>query len=106
MKRIQHQLHSLQLDSLVYAKKNYAPGPKWLPGKTISKIGSTVFMIQTDTGIWKRYTNQLQVRLAVNNADSNSDTQGTTSPNVVCQEPEPERRYPLRIRKAPERYQS
>ena len=78
MKRIQHQLHSLQW-TLSYTQKNYAPGPKWSPGKIISKIGSTVFMIQTDTGIWKRHTNQLQVRLVVNNADSNSDTQGTTS---------------------------
>ena len=105
MKRIQHQLRSLQW-TLSYTQKNYAPGPKWLPGKIISKIDSTVFMIQTDSGIWKRHTNQLQVRLAVVNADNNSDTQSTTSPKVVCQEPEPERRYPLHIRKAPERYQS
>ena len=62
-------------------------------------------MIQPDIGIWKRHANQLQVHLAVNNTDSNSETQSTTSPTVVCPEPEPERCYPLRIRKAPERYQ-
>jgi len=93
---------SFAVDSLVYAR-NYSTGPKWLPGKIVSKVGSTIFMVSTDKGLWKRHSNQLQVRLDINN-----------SPNVTAQ-PSSElvppvdtlpvlRRYPVRIRKAPERY--
>lgn len=94
------------VDSLVYAR-NYLHGPKWLPGKIVSKLGSTVYMVETDRGIWKRHSNQLQVRLVLDAACLPiTDSSKAKMPISESPEQQNSRRYPLRIRKAPERYQS
>lgn len=94
------------VDSLVYAR-NYASGPKWLPGKIVSKLGSTIYMVETDRGTWKRHSNQLQVRLVLD--DVSLPTTNISKPATpVSKSPSQQnpRRYPLRIRKTVERYQS
>ncbi|KAF6026175.1 hypothetical protein EB796_015516 [Bugula neritina] len=90
------------VNSLVYAR-NYSSGPKWVPGKIIRRVGNTIFLVDTDRGIWKRHCNQLQIRLA---------TESMPNDESIAAEPTPEhsqypttRRYPQRIRKAPERYE-
>ena len=94
------------VDSLVYAR-NYAPGPMWVPGRIISKVGTTMFMVNTDKGTWKRHANQLQIRFAINNTNKDSSSMPSSSlPRLVSHDQEPVRRYPLRVRRAPERYQS
>ena len=97
------------VDSMVYAR-NYGPGPKWLPGKVLSKIGSTIFMVTTDKGIWKRHSNQLQIKMpeATKHSGDSNDTQNAVQhpyqpPEQTNNQPA-SRRYPLRARKAPERY--
>ena len=98
----------LAVDSLVYAR-NFATGAKWLPGIVVAKLGTTVFMVKTDRGIWKRHANQLQIRIAKTNEHNDSSAPQVDNfvlPTPATQSDNPtDRRYPLRIRKAPERYQ-
>jgi len=88
------------VDSLVYAR-NYAHGPKWLPGQITSKEGSAIYMINTDRGVWKRHANQLQIRLP------NNDNSSTPMKPVPIPADNPlilQRRYPVRNRRMPDRY--
>ena len=87
------------VDSLVYAR-NYSYGPKWLPGKVVCKLGSVLFWVRTDRGVWKRHINQLQPKI---------DTQAKQKPlfpEVPTDAPadtQPQsHRYPRRDRQKPD----
>ena len=46
---------------LVFAH-NYATGPKWFNAVVTKNVGSMMYMVRTDRGLWKRHQNQLQPR--------------------------------------------
>lgn len=91
------------VDSLVYAR-NYNAGPKWLPGQIISKVGSTIYMVHTDKGVLKRHTNQLQIRLPSSSSEQHCNPAPSTAPPILSNLQSDNRRYPLRARRAPDRY--
>ena len=45
----------------MYAQ-NYAAGPKWLPGRVITKLGDVMLNIRIERCVWRRHHNQLQPR--------------------------------------------
>ena len=46
---------------LVFAR-NYASGAKWFSAVVTKNVGSMMYMVCTDRGLWKRDQNQLQPR--------------------------------------------
>ena len=51
----------------MYAR-NYATGPKWLPGKVIKVLGNVMYNVQINRGVWRRHRNQLQLKFSDLNA--------------------------------------
>ena len=110
---------------LVFAR-NYASGAKWFKGVVTKNVGSVKYLIRIDRGIWKRHQNQLQPRffdLLHNDSDATHDndldTAGTSSEQSCSsslnrnasndrntQMSMPQRRYPVRNRRAPDFYQA
>ena len=68
----------------VYAR-NYAAGPKWLPGRVIKTLGNVMFNIRTKRGVWRRHHNQLQPRfeeiILNDHVPSHFDLNSASSPN-------------------------
>ena len=85
-------------NDMVYAR-NYGPGLNWFPGRILGKIGSTLYRVQTDKGIWRRHTNQLQLRM--DNLEEVTPASNSPSSDTV-----ESRRYPQRTRRRPRIYGS
>ncbi|XP_014676701.1 PREDICTED: uncharacterized protein K02A2.6-like [Priapulus caudatus] len=106
--------HRYDVDALVYAR-NYARGPKWVPGTVIKTLGRVLVRVQTDHGVWKRHVNQLQPRMSSYDVQPQCG-EGEVNPTQreILPEPEPvvgrpqprERRYPERVRRRPDFYRS
>ena len=108
---------------LVYAR-NYASGPKWYEGIITKNVGSMLYTVRTDRGLWRRHQNQLQPRFLDLKNDCNISSvptrvfAGNSSSydgNVYCDRvnvnPSPKitpvtHRYPTRNRKRPDCYQA
>lgn len=95
------QTTQFTIDSLVYAR-NYSTGPKWIPGTIISKQGNAIYIVQTDSGNWKRHANQLQIRLPSTNMNKSVVPNTPQADNNIVHPHE--RRYPTRERRQPDWY--
>ena len=113
--------------------KNYRSGPKWLPGVIVEQLGTLIFLVQLDNGMfWKRHVDQLCGRdqSSGNNTDSEAAYASTDSTNesseisneavtdttseatqnetvtTATSNSIPARRYPDRVRRPPKQYQT
>ena len=105
------------IGSLVYAR-NFASGNKWYPGRVTKLVGSAMFMIRTDRGMWKRHLNQLQpcfgtfesTGINLNNESQprniSSDVQTPNKPETPPDAAPTSRHYPIRSRRPPDCYQA
>ena len=69
---------------LVFAR-NYASGAKWFSGVVIKNVGSMMYLIRTDRGIWKRQQNQVQPRFddfLSDVVDTSHENDSTNSENL------------------------
>ena len=119
---------------LVFAR-NYVTGPKWFNTVVTKNVGSMIYMVRTDRGLWKRHQNQLQPRFcdisltdstvvqnnSRNDVDmpctqnyrpttasdvSSSNSNNTSTPVNVPTSSNSTSRFPSRNRKAPDFYQA
>ena len=105
--------------------RNFRPnGPKWIPGTIVRQTDPLSSVVQVGPGLeWKRHVNHLRDATAVNTPDlehqprvePESDANDLPTVPVFQDEPQPlvkdpsedppPRRYPLRVRNPPDRYQ-
>jgi len=57
----QPHVQKYHVSDLVFAR-NYASGAKWFSAVVTKHIGSMMYMVRTNRGLWKRHQNQLQPR--------------------------------------------
>ena len=105
--------------------KNYGPGEKWLPGTIVSQKGPVSFEVELSNGQkCRRHQDQLRKRVVKEQEDASDtedsevawdidDGQAETGEPSTDPAPEPapqpaqvpgDRRYPSRVRNAPDRY--
>ena len=123
------QRHDFTQGQAVYAR-NFREGERWLPGHIVEVTGPVSYNIQLDDGrYWKRHQDHIRSRLVVPDDSSDIPSSDTTlSPLRVVSHPESppvnstsglietesqsqpsvseqSRHYPVRERRAPERFQ-
>jgi len=111
--------------------KNFRNGPKWLPGVIVEQLGTLTFLVQLDNGMfWKRHVEQLRClddtpRNVTNSeapyssnvneeipndssdsSNSNQETEQSQTSTSDTASSAPVRRYPVRVRRPPKRYQT
>jgi predicted aspartyl protease len=102
---------------LVWAR-NYRDGDKWVPAKVVGRRGTLTYKVRiNDSLVWKRHVDQLKPRseedyspLTSDGADkrelgNNAERAEAPETAEVQQPREPQRRYPIRERKPPKRYE-
>ena len=91
---------------------NYRSSDKWIPGTVLKKLGPVTYCIEIDNGkIIKRHIDQLRHSSTpsglstphISNPDTNIQDNFQYSDNQDHVPPEPEPRYPHRIRRPPDR---
>lgn len=108
---------------LIYAR-NYAFGAKWFDGVITKNLGSMMYIVRTDRGLWRRHQNQLQPRFldfkndhriyndrncVFDHNSTSFDTNVSNDQEIVDNLPtttEIVHRYPIRNRKRPDYYQA
>ena len=61
--------------------RNYGKGPRWLPGTVTEVRGRVVRMIESDGGLVKRHTNQLQMRIVEEDTGTNQASGDVSRPD-------------------------
>ena len=87
--------------------RNYGKGPRWLPGTVTEVRGRVIRMVESDGGMMKRHTNQLQMRIVEEDTGSNQasgDESHPNQPRVLRSVMPGDRRHPPRNRYPPNRY--
>ena len=81
-----HALHAWRIRP--WFARNYASGAKWFSGVVIKNVGSMMYLIRTDRGIWKRHQNQVQPRfddVLSDVVDTLRENDSTNSENLYVQ---------------------
>ena len=125
---VQHDQHvkdrRFSIGKKVMVRNFRLNGPKWIPGTIVQQTGPLSYIVQVGPGLeWKRHVDHLRNANAVNTPDlehqprveleSDSDDLPTVPvlqdvPQPLVKDPSedpPPRRYPLRVRNPPDRYQ-
>jgi len=87
--------------------RNYRDGDKWVPAQVVTRQGPLTYKVRVNESlVWKRHVDQLKGRSVKeeNFQDYGTLQLPTPEPAEAQEPPEPPRRYPLRDRRAPERY--
>ena len=84
------------INQKVFAR-NYRGGAKWFPGQITRKIGSTMFLVRTARGVWKRHYDQLKENLTDQgwgDSDSESEDDPPTDQEENVDPPPPPKQPP------------
>ena len=101
--------------------RNLRPGPAWVPGTIVKRLGPVSFLVEVSGLIWKRHVDHLrmytdnpesvgttentsaEMDLSISTPSTEPATTNTPNPAVVASDSN-ERRYPQRERRPPERF--
>jgi hypothetical protein len=104
--RSSSQTKEFKEGDLVWAR-NYRDGDKWIPARVVKRQGTLTYKVRVnDSLVWKRHVDQLKPRIEeMDFSDFGSpqrpELDDGTVPAPEPVEPQPQRRYPLRERRAP-----
>jgi len=108
--RSSQQAKEFKEGDMVWAR-NYREGDKWVPATVVKRQGRLTYKVRVnDSLVWKRHVDQLKPRAEDTDFSSITTPQRPEVENAeAVQAPEqadlePQRRYPLRDRRVPERY--
>ena len=75
---------AFEINDSVYTR-NLRAGPKWYPGKIVKKVGGSLFIVETDRGLWSRHADQIKPRIPELTAEYSNNT---PKPSVEKKTPE------------------